>query len=141
MCVCVCVWLCVCVCGVLLLLCVVVLCLFIMDFKINVIHPGDITMPPLLMATSTYISWIWGRLQTPVLLVVIGIFSAITSFVISFSSNLSEVLKWNLSQSEGGYLIWIIYATWCVLLAALSLHVTLTFCPQATGGGNSHSSK
>lgn len=80
--------------------------------------------------------WVWGRLQTPVLLVLIGLFSAVTSYVISYSSNLSELLKWNLSRSEGGYLIWIIYATWCVLLAVLSLYVTLTFCPQASGGGN-----
>jgi predicted Co/Zn/Cd cation transporter (cation efflux family) len=37
----------------------------------------------------------------------------------------------------GGYsnVIWGVYAVWSVLLAALSLWVTLTYCPQAAGGG------
>jgi hypothetical protein len=81
-------------------------------------------------------SWAWGRLQTPVILILIGLFSAITSYIISFASNWSETLKWNLSRSvEGGSLIWAIYAMWCVLAAALSLYVTMSFCPQAVGGG------
>lgn len=83
----------------------------------------------------TYSSWVWGRLQTPVLLVLIGLFSAITSYVMSFASTLSEEMKLHLSRSEG-FMIWVIYAIWSVLLVLLSLTVTLVFCPQAAGGGN-----
>ena len=90
-------------------------------------------------SAMTYSTWMWSWLQTPVLLVVIGLFSAFTSYLISFSSDLSEYLKWSLSRSEEeGYLIWGIYAVWCVLLAVLSLYVTSTFCPQAAGGGKSY---
>ena len=86
-------------------------------------------------------TWGWGRLQTPVLLLLIGLFSAVTSYTISYSSHLNEVLNWTLCVSEGvgggGYsnVIWGVYAVWSVLLAALSLWVTLTYCPQAAGGG------
>lgn len=79
-------------------------------------------------------SFVWEHLESPILLICIGIVSAIVSYILSFASNFSEYNKEILTQSDG-YVVWTLYTISNISLAIVSLYMTFSICPDAVGGG------
>eukprot|EP00602_Paraphysomonas_sp_CaronLab_P004192 CAMPEP_0185026590 /NCGR_PEP_ID=MMETSP1103-20130426/10944_1 /TAXON_ID=36769 /ORGANISM="Paraphysomonas bandaiensis, Strain Caron Lab Isolate" /LENGTH=734 /DNA_ID=CAMNT_0027560225 /DNA_START=58 /DNA_END=2263 /DNA_ORIENTATION=- len=77
---------------------------------------------------------VWNYFETPLLLVSIGIASALLSYMLSFSADFSEINKDILARSEG-VVIWALYSISNVSLACVSLYVTNFLCPESIGGG------
>ena len=83
---------------------------------------------------KTLWSFIWEHLESPLLLVCIGITSALLSYILSLASNFSEANKAVLTQSEG-FVVWTLYSISNISLAMMSLYATFFLSPEAVGGG------
>ena len=78
--------------------------------------------------------FLWSHLESPILLICIGISSALLSYALSFAGNISEYNKALLTQTSG-FMAWTLYSISNISLAMLSLCVTFYFSPEAVGGG------
>jgi H+/Cl- antiporter ClcA len=96
-------------------------------YTLNFSNPG-------IKQKKTLYSFVWEHLESPILLICIGIVSALVSYILSFASNFSEYNKDILTQSDG-YVVWTLYTISNISFAMMSLYTTFYLCPEAVGGG------
>lgn len=77
---------------------------------------------------------LWSFLDTPALLISIGICSAGLSFIVTKIASIGDVIRIYCTASHS-YLGWIAYAIVCMMLALLACWATQTICPESVGGG------
>jgi chloride channel 2 len=77
----------------------------------------------------------WDMFEFPLLLVLIGILSAFTSYFVSFIVNYGNTWRWSLVHDSDDFYSWALYCVWCLGFALLASFVTQTICKESAGSG------
>ena len=77
---------------------------------------------------------LWSFLETPALLISIGICSAGLSYIVTKIASIGDIIRIHCTSSHS-YVGWTAYAIVCMVLAALACLATQKICPESVGGG------
>lgn len=80
-------------------------------------------------------SIIWDMIETPVLLALIGSFSALLSYIVHFIIGHGNDFRRNLVGEWGDILPWILYCLYCTTMSLLACFFTHFICKASVGGG------
>lgn len=80
-------------------------------------------------------SLLWGMLEVPVLLVLIGCSSALLSYFTNTFVAFGNQLRWHVLEYLGTQHAWLYYTLWSLMMSMIACTVTIVVCPEAAGGG------
>lgn len=80
-------------------------------------------------------SILWEILQVPLLLVTIGVLSALVFAFTSLVVSVGNWYRWSVVTTTEDYYNWTLYCLWSVLFALLSCFITRNICREAAGSG------
>lgn len=78
---------------------------------------------------------LWEVCQVPLLLIIIGIFSALVSYFLNFLVGFGNSFRWATVTSLDDYQSWFLFCLWSVVFSLLSCFFTRTICREAAGSG------
>lgn len=80
-------------------------------------------------------SILWDMFEVPVLLVLVGIVSALISCFTNLLINYGNSIRFTLISSPTDYISWLLYCIWCLTFSLLACFFTTTICREAAGSG------
>lgn len=78
---------------------------------------------------------LWEVCQVPVLLVFIGICSALVSYTLNYLVNFGNNYRWAMVTTIDDYHSWALFCLWSIVFSLLSCFFTRTICREAAGSG------
>lgn len=78
---------------------------------------------------------IWDMFEAPILLVVVGIMSALVSCACNTTIDYGNSIRFSLLSSTDDYSAWFLYSLWCLAFSLLACLITSTVCQEAAGSG------
>lgn len=78
---------------------------------------------------------IWDIFEAPLLLILVGVASALMSFAIGKVTNFGSFYRWQLISAPDDYYSWAAYCAWCVSFSLLACFLSQSICREAAGSG------
>lgn len=80
-------------------------------------------------------SLVWEICQVPILLIFIGIASALVSYSLNYLISFGNTYRWAMVTSLGDYQSWFLFCLWSVMFSLASCFFTRVVCREAAGSG------
>ncbi|RYH12583.1 hypothetical protein EON65_37860, partial [archaeon] len=85
--------------------------------------------------SSRPLTVIWDLLEVPVLLIIMGIASALVSYCTTQVTAYGTQMRWNIIDATSDHPNWLYYILWCVGFSLLACACTHSICKEACGSG------